>query len=78
MRDRDIVCVYGVAAAQAALRQSARGRRTQSAAESASPTRSEAEWKLNAQSTVILIDLYSAILLARRGSVLNCGIYVLS
>lgn len=44
----------------------------------ASPTRSEAEWKLNAQPTVMLIDLYSAILLARRGSVLNCGIYVLS
>lgn len=56
----------------------AKRRHTQSAAESASPTRSEAEWKLNAQSTVMLIDLYSAILLARRGSVLNCGIYVLS
>lgn len=34
---------------------------TRSAAESANPTRSEAEWKLNAQSTVMLIDLYSAI-----------------
>lgn len=59
MRDRDIACVYG---GPAATHKRLYGKApTRSAAESANPTRLEAEWKLNAQSTVMLIDLYSAI-----------------
>lgn len=57
MRDRDIVCLRWYLPPYKRLYDKAP---TRSVAESTNLTRSEAEWKLNAQSTVILIDLYSA------------------